>query len=303
MTLMPIKLDTSKTMRRLSCGRTSGLGISNSRGKICIFGNFKLWPGPMILCFGELDALIQRILAGRFLKSHGAAIRCTRPSAVNDRGPRAAASPWSQTAAQAASKAGMPWASRPVTRPASTSPEPAVARRWRGVAVDRGAAIGAGDHGVSAFQDDDGAGAFRGHQGALMFRFRNICQIAEKAGKFAFMRGDDDGAVGAFGDGSKEFGGVLGEGGQGIGVKHGCGTAGQDGAHLRAGFGADAGGGADADGIAALVVEEHAKSQSIIGLRQHEGGGVGGVDEEFIFVARDGDEPCPDFQGGLGGKA
>ena len=80
-------------------------------------------------------------------------------------------------------------------------------------------------------------------------------------------------------------------------------TAGEDGPHLSAGFGADAGGGANADGVAAPVVEEHAKSQGRAGLRQHEGSGVGGVESEFIFVARDGDEPCSDLQGGLCGKA
>ena len=176
-------------------------------------------------------------------------------------------------------------------------------KRWRGIAVDRGAAIGAGDDRIGAFENDDRAGAFCGFQGALMFRFRNIGQIAEKAGEFAFVGGEDDGAVGTFGNCGEEFGGVLGEGGQGIGIENRCGAAGEDGAHFGAGFGADAGGGADADGIAALVVEEHAERQGIVGLRQHEGGGVGGVDKEFILVARDGDEPCPDFQGGLCGKA
>ncbi len=175
--------------------------------------------------------------------------------------------------------------------------------RRRGVAVDGGAAIGAGDDRVGAFENDDRAGALCGFQGALMFRFRNIGQITEKAGEFALMGGEDDGALRVFGDCGEEFGGVLGEGGQGIGIKNRCGTAGEDGAGFCAGFGADAGGGADADGIAALVVEEHAEGQGIIGLRQHEGGGVGGVDKEFIFMARDGDEPCPDFQCGLCGKA
>jgi len=44
-------------------------------------------------------------------------------------GPNArAASPCTHTAAAAASNAGIPWASSPVAIPASTSPEPAVAR-------------------------------------------------------------------------------------------------------------------------------------------------------------------------------
>ena len=117
------------------------------------------------------------------------------------------------------------------------------------------------------------------------------------------MRSDDDGPVGKFGNGREEFVGVLREGGQGIGIKHGCGTAGEDGADLGAGFRADACGGANADGIPALVVEEHSKRQSIIGLRQHDCGGVGGVDKQLILMARDGDKPCPDFQCGLCRKA
>src|SRR5262249_36337772 len=51
----------------------------------------------------------------------------TRSSATRPGPKRRAASACSHTAAAAASKAGMPCASRPVTIPASTSPEPAVA--------------------------------------------------------------------------------------------------------------------------------------------------------------------------------
>src|ERR1700676_1439412 len=52
-----------------------------------------------------------------------------RSSAIKP-GPNAeAASPWSQTAAEAAAKAGMPWATRPAAIPVSTSPAPAVARK------------------------------------------------------------------------------------------------------------------------------------------------------------------------------
>src|SRR5665213_2686536 len=50
-----------------------------------------------------------------------------RSSATRPTPKRRAASPCSQAAAQAVSKAGMPWASSPSTMPASTSPEPAVA--------------------------------------------------------------------------------------------------------------------------------------------------------------------------------
>ena len=54
---------------------------------------------------------------------------CSGKSSAIRPGPNAAAaSPWSHTAAAAASKAGMPWANRPVATPVSTSPEPAVAR-------------------------------------------------------------------------------------------------------------------------------------------------------------------------------
>ena len=40
-------------------------------------------------------------------------------------------------------------------------------KRWRGVAVDCGAAIGAGNDRIGAFENDDRAGAFRGFQGKL----------------------------------------------------------------------------------------------------------------------------------------
>jgi hypothetical protein len=51
-----------------------------------------------------------------------------------------------------------------------------------------------------------------------MFRFRNFGQITEKAGKFAFVGGEDDGAIRAPGDCGKEFIWILGEGRQGIGI-------------------------------------------------------------------------------------
>src|SRR5215467_2689168 len=47
----------------------------------------------------------------------------------------AAASPWIHTAAAAASKAGIPWARRPVISPASTSPVPAVASQGGALAL------------------------------------------------------------------------------------------------------------------------------------------------------------------------
>ena len=65
------------------------------------------------------------------------------PGAGRGRGPRRSgrdrlacpAAPCSQTAAQAASKAGTPWARRPAAMPASTSPEPAVASQGGALAL------------------------------------------------------------------------------------------------------------------------------------------------------------------------
>ena len=128
-----------------------------------------------------------------------------------------------------------------------------------------------------------------------MFCFRDRGQGLEKAGEFAFVRGEDDGPAGTFGNGGEEFGGVLGKGRQGVGIEDSCGAAGENGADPGAGFGAHTGGGADADGVAARVVEEHAERQSRIGLGQHDCGGVGSMDKQFILMARDGDKPCPDF--------
>ena len=100
--------------------------------------------------------------------SPGAAARQTaagRPPAAPPAGPRrsgrgrirCAASPCSQTAALAASKAGMPCASRPATMPASTSPEPAVASIGGRIVGNRRAAVRRSHHGVGALQNHDRA--------------------------------------------------------------------------------------------------------------------------------------------------
>ena len=74
--------------------------------------------------------------------------RAPRPS-------RPAASPCSQTAAEAAANGSIPCARRPSTIPASTSPLPAVARSGGAFCIDRGAAVRRGDHRVGALQHDD----------------------------------------------------------------------------------------------------------------------------------------------------
>ena len=75
---------------------------------------------------GLYHALRTRHYQNRSRYSRG---NCSGKSSAIRPGPNAAAaSPWSQTAAAAASKAGMPCANRPVAIPVSTSPAPAVAK-------------------------------------------------------------------------------------------------------------------------------------------------------------------------------
>ena len=80
--------------------------------------------------------------------------------------------------AAAASKAGMPCASRPSTMPASTSPDPAVASSGGAPGVDRGPAIGRGDHGIVAFQQHDRAARLRGAAGALQLAAGAVSSLA-----------------------------------------------------------------------------------------------------------------------------
>ena len=79
----------------------------------------------------------------------------------------------------------MPWASKPSTIPARTSPEPAVASVGRRILVDRGATVGRGDHRVGALQQDHRAALLGGAPRAVELAARGI----EQPGELAFMRG------------------------------------------------------------------------------------------------------------------
>ena len=70
-----------------------------------------------------------------------------------------ALSPCSQAAAAPAASGARPWAMSPLAMPASTSPDPAVARRVGRVNVDDGAAVRRGNHGVGPLQQHCGAAA------------------------------------------------------------------------------------------------------------------------------------------------
>src|SRR5215467_10738237 len=81
------------------------------------------------------------VLGGIYYPTSANSLRYTSPkrgarSSEIIPGPTAAAaSPWIQTAAAAASKAGIPCARRPVISPASTSPVPAVASHGGALAL------------------------------------------------------------------------------------------------------------------------------------------------------------------------
>src|SRR5580698_2577326 len=89
-------------------------------------------PVPPCPLRGPRSAPLYQVLLGvtsrsrRFARLSGRI--AGKSSAIRPEPNRLAASPCSQTAAQAASKAGMPWARRPPISPDSTSPDPAVAR-------------------------------------------------------------------------------------------------------------------------------------------------------------------------------
>ena len=83
-------------------------------------------------------------------------------------GPKsAAAAPCSQTAAQAASNAGMPLREQPRDEAAEHVAGAGGREPGRRVVVDGGAAVGRGDDGVGALEHDDGADLARRGAGAV----------------------------------------------------------------------------------------------------------------------------------------
>ena len=102
--------------------------------------------------------------------------------------------PCSQTAAEAASKTGMPCAARPETRPASTSPEPAVASQGgRSQPIGR-AAVRRGDHRVGPLDEDRRAHETRRRPRALelVVLKPDAARALEQARELPLMRGQHD---------------------------------------------------------------------------------------------------------------
>ena len=98
-----------------------------------------------------------------------------------------AASPCSQTAAAAASKCGMCCASRPVTNPPKTSPDPAVASHGGALALIAARPSGAAMTVSVALQDDGGARKLSRLPRAIDFRAR---KRTEQPFEFALVRRD-----------------------------------------------------------------------------------------------------------------
>ena len=111
--------------------------------------------------------------------------RSGRSSAINPTPKRLAHSPCSHTAAQAASNAGMRCASSPVTKPASTSPEPAVASQGGALSLMAARPSGAAIDRVGALEDDDRAADGRGLARTLQLGAR---KLAEQALELALVR-------------------------------------------------------------------------------------------------------------------
>ena len=134
-------------------------------------------------------------------------------------------SPCSHTAAAAASKPAMPCARRPATKPARTSPEPAVASRGRAFSAI-GAAVQCGHDRVGALEHHDGAGGARRQRARFQFEFTiDVLDRLEQACEFALVRGQDRAGIGTRAGCRSERHRGLGEARQGIGIKTTAGPA------------------------------------------------------------------------------
>ena len=87
-----------------------------------------------------------------------------------------------------------PCASRPAIIPDSTSPAPAVASHGGALAAMVARPSGDGHHRVRSLEQHDGAAAFGGCPHPFEFRAKwmFVADVAEQAGKFSLMRGQND---------------------------------------------------------------------------------------------------------------
>ena len=178
-------------------------------------------------------------------------------------------------------------------------------QRRRGIFVDRGTAVGGGDHGVGTFEDDDGAAASGCGAGLVEL---GAGEIGENTFELALVRRDHNRARRVFLDQREQVPddrlGVIvlveGERRQRVGVEDGCGVEFEGDLDEQARGNTDACAGANQCGVAAMIGQDICEAAGTFEVCQHDRGEVGGVGGHCGGGACNGDEPSADAKRATG---